>query len=305
MKLFALQPYTGFGEELASIAKIGSTETFETGRFENGELWVSVPRRVTGHRCFVVGTVEPPEENLAQFLLLCHTLTQNGATDVQAILPYVAYSRQDRAQPGRSLASAWLGELFLACGVSAVHTLDIHSKNAAKSIALPLRPLSSAKLFAANLSYCQDPSWTLVAPDKGAITRCQALQGALDRTGDITFFEKVRSDSGVTSRLMGSTTAKALIVDDILDTGGTLIACCKGLKAAGVTEILIAVTHGLFTGTRWQELWDLGVKGIFTTDSIYPVRSADPRIRVLSCSALFAGIGLLKEATSHVEAYAS
>jgi ribose-phosphate pyrophosphokinase len=100
-------------------------------------------------------------------------------------------------------------------------------------------------------------------------------------------------------------TEKALVFDDILDTGETLVECCKGLRNAGAKQVRVAVTHGLFTGTAWRALWGLGVDQILTTDSVQPIRINDPRVRVLSCSALLAESCGLKEMKHHVEAHAS
>lgn len=301
MKLFALDPYRALGEGIASGIDGRSVETAEWSRFKNGELKVSLDTEVSGYPCMVLGTVEPPEINLACFLLLCDTLRRNGAVRVEAVLPYLAYSRQDRPEPNRSLAAAWLGELMKASGVGAVHTIDVHSQGAVRLFPIPVNSICPARLFAAALPECLAPGWTLVAPDSGAIPRCKRLGQALGGQMRTVHFEKSRTEGGIASKLVGYVSESALVVDDILDTGETLIACCKGLRDAGTRKILVAVTHGLFTGSAWEALWGLGVSQILCTDSVLPVRSSDPRIRVLSCSPLLAeGCGVKER--DHVEA---
>ena len=115
---------------------------------------------------------------------------------------------------------------------------------------------------------------TIVAPDEGAIGRCEAVKKAAGpegapALGKTPHFEKHRTETGIThAGPIGEVGRRAVIVDDILDTGSTLLSACEKLAEAGLEEIDIMVTHGLFTGERWKELWRLGVKRIFCTDSV-------------------------------------
>lgn len=280
--LFAMPAFTALVGELgAAPLEPGG---FALERHANGELHVTLRSRVDGVDCVALGTVQPPERNLAEFLLLCDTLRRCGARSVHAVLPYLAYARQDKVEPQRSLAAAWLGQLLAASGVTRVTTVDVHSPHVARLFPLPLTSLGSEELFARALSDRLGPGVTIVAPDEGAIERCRRLQQATGRALPVTHFKKVRSEAGVRSRLVGAVTERAVIVDDILDTGGTLVACAEGLRAAGVGRIAVAATHGLFTGAAWRRLWDLDVDVIVCTDSVGAAATADPRVRVVSCA---------------------
>jgi ribose-phosphate pyrophosphokinase len=125
---------------------------------------------------------------------------------------------------------------------------------------------------------------TTVAPDEGAIDRCEAVARAAGVKREIVYLTKQRTATGVTHReLHGTVGAEVVIVDDMLDTGGTLISCCEKLLEEGVQEIYIMVTHGLFTGTVWEQVWDLGVKRVYCTDSLrLPERIHSAQITVLS-----------------------
>ena len=128
--------------------------------------------------------------------------------------------------------------------------------------------------FAAALRKCGLQAATIVAPDEGAIPRCQAVQKALGiaagiAAAEIPYFRKHRTASGIVhSGPIGAVGRQAVIVDDILDTGGTLLSACERLRDAGVEDVSVMVTHGLFTGERWKRLSQLGVKRIFCTDSV-------------------------------------
>ena len=284
MKLFAFPRFDAMAHDLACSRASVERGGFLTSRFANGELVIDLLDSVKGVECAVLGTVAPPDQNLVEYLLLCDTLAREGASRVIALLPYLAYQRQDHPEPGRSLAASWLGHLLMASGVNEIFTLDIHSLHACEVFPIRLESLPVASLFVSALGDRLRDDITIVAPDEGAQDRCQAL---IKRSGlglRFAHFEKRRTPEGVTSRLIGEVTNRVLIVDDILDTGETLIACAEGLRTAGAREISIAVTHGLFTGTDWRRLWDLGIEEIVCTDSVGDIKTSGPRVRVMSCA---------------------
>jgi ribose-phosphate pyrophosphokinase len=246
--------------------------------FANGELDARLRTPVEGRDCFVLGTAAPPALHLARLLLACDTLTRHGAASVHALLPYLAYTRQDREQSGCSLAAAWLGRLLAASGISDVTTIDIHSEHARALIGLPVRSLSPAPLFAAALPELHTGA-VVVAPDRGAIERARAMADALELDAPVTWIDKVRKPRGVVHRrVVGELAPRAIVVDDILDTGDTLVSCAQQLRAQRVDRLEIAVTHGLFTGDRWRALTRLGVDAIHVTDSVPDARRYASRI---------------------------
>lgn len=242
-------------------------------RFANGELHVTLTRDVAGSACAVLGSLTPPDEQMLSTLLLCHTLVKEGAGEVTAVLPYLAYSRQDKDEPRESLAAAWTGVLLRASGARRVVTFDIHSLRAGELLGLPVVSVSPAGAFAREwraLELGRDA--VAVAPDEGAAARCQAVADAAGAQRPIVRFHKRRSESGIVhTSLEGAVGAHAVVIDDILDTGATLISCCRELLRAGAQEITVMVTHGLFTGVAWKELWSAGVRRILTTDTV-PLR---------------------------------
>ncbi|MFI4985487.1 MAG: ribose-phosphate diphosphokinase [Solirubrobacterales bacterium] len=237
-------------------------------RFSNAELYVRVGSPVANRVCAVLGSLAPPDEQIVSLLLLAHTLKREGARRVVALLPYLGYARQDRAEAGQSLGSAWAGDLLRAVGVDQVLTIDIHSRQAAACFPMPLESLSPARLFAEVLVERGLRDLSVVAPDEGALERCEAVSRAAGIHTPLAYLRKRRDADGVThGALVGTVASRAAIVDDILDTGGTLLSACVELRRAGAREITVFATHGLFTGRRWRELPALGVQRIYTTDS--------------------------------------
>lgn len=152
--------------------------------------------------------------------------------------------------------------------------MDMHSERAKRLFTIPVISLSPAKIFAEAISRFGLEARTIVAPDNGAIGRCQDVQAAAGMpASEIPYFEKQRTATGIRhGGFVGKVTTRVVIVDDILDTGGTLLSACEKLRQAGVADIDIMVTHGLFTGDRWKKLSQFGVKRIVCTDSV-PLRS--------------------------------
>ncbi len=269
MVLFAFGAFQFMAGRLAKSASLPLGE-FRVARFENGELHLDLQTSVGNEDCFVLGSIAPPDEQLLSTLLLAHTLKKEGASRVTALFPYLAYARDDKDKPGQSLATAWAGRLARASGFDQVITVDVHSERARRLFPIPVVSVSPAEVFAGALKRYGLREATIVAPDGGAIDRCEAVQTAAGMArGKIPYFEKQRTTTGIThSGPIGEVGRQAVIVDDILDTGGTLVSACEKLREAGVGEINVMVTHGLFTGERWKELWRLGVRRIFCTDSV-------------------------------------
>lgn len=257
--------------------------SFSIKRFPNKELQVSLHTSVVDHFCLIIGSVSPPEENLFSLLALSHTLKKEGAKKVAAFIPYLAYSRQDNEEPQKSQMASLMGKLLKASGIDEVITVDAHSPELKNLFPLPLHSLSSAPLFAKEIKKISWSSCTFVAPDQGAVERCQEVAALANGSKEIVWLSKSRHAKGVFhSEISGKVQERVVIIDDILDTGQTLISCCKRLKE-DAREIIVMVTHGLFTGTAWKKLWKLGVKKIYCTDTVLlPLKlKKNPRISVL------------------------
>lgn len=265
-------------------------ERVAVGRFPNGELRVEVPRHVSGRHCIAVGSISPPPGHLERFTLLAHALRRAGARRVSALLPYLAYARQDRAERTESLGLAWAGALLRAGGVHDVVAVDVHSDAASELLGLPVRSLSPAALLAAALP----PAWreeaTFVAPDEGAIDRCLALTLAAGCEGPVVWLRKRRTAAGVEHLgAVGTPGRRALVVDDIIDTGATLVSCCRELRRLGVERLGVLASHGVFTGQAWRALFDLGVERLWITDTVL-ARTRPSRAEVVAVAPLLAPV---------------
>ena len=270
MILFTLPHYEPMAAALTKALPGLSRGEFRVGRFDNGELNAAVRTAVAAEPCMILGSIAPPDEQLFSALLLAHTLKKEGAETVTALLPYLAYSRQDKDTSGESLGAALVGRLLKSAGFDRVITADVHSAAGKRLCGVPIVSLDTATLFGDAIQRYRLTDASIVAPDHGAIPRAKAVRAAAGmENGDVPYFEKRRTAAGIEhAGPLGKVGPRAVIVDDILDTGATLVSACEKLEQAGVREIYVMVTHGLFTGDRWKQLWRLGVQRIVCTDTL-------------------------------------
>jgi ribose-phosphate pyrophosphokinase len=269
MILFSFSNYGHIARQLQALSFVQRGQ-FTAGRYDNQELHATVQGPVSTEHCLILGSIAPPDEQMLSFTLLAHTLKKEGANKITAVLPYLAYTRQDKDKREESLATAWIGSLLKAAGLDEVLTVDVHSERDKRLFPMPIVSLSTADLFAAAIKKHRLTDATIVAPDNGAISRCEAVMNAAGMPNvDTPYFKKRRSKEGIILHgPVGEVGPRVVIIDDMLDTGGTLVSACEKLIEAKVEEIYILVTHGLFTGTNWTKLWSLRVKHIFCTDTV-------------------------------------
>lgn len=287
MILFSLPRTASLAAALAPLADVCVGRAV-VGRFSNGELHATVETPVAGQACALLGAVAPPDEDLLSTLLLAHTLVKEGAATLTAVLPYLGYARHDKREPRKSLGTAWLGRLLHASGVQEVVTVDVHSAHVHRLFPIAVRSLSPAELFAAEVARDGVEDVSVVAPDEGAIERCEAVRVAAGVRRPLAYFSKTRTERGVVhTALHGAVAPRVILVDDILDTGGTLVSACERLAEADVRDVRVMVTHGLFTGACWQRLRALSVSTIYCTDTTTPPPAAEP-VTVLPVAPLLA-----------------
>lgn len=294
MILFYFPQFNYLANQLLKLPFLREGE-FSALRYANNEAYIKVKTPVRDEHCAILGSIAPPDGNMLNFLLLAHTLKKEGAGRISALLPYLAYARHDKDKPGESLAAAAIGRLLKAAGVNEILTVDAHSRRSQKLLKLPVASILPAPTFAREIKDFGLRDITLIAPDNGAVSRCEAVLGELGGGLKIAAFEKRRTKTGVTHKPpKGRVKHTAVIIDDMLDTGGTLASACQYLRDMKVKDIYVFVSHGLFTGTRWKRLWGLRVKTVFCLNTVPgSIRHQSKKITILSAAPLL--MDLLKQ----------
>ena len=260
-------------------------------RFLNGEWHLRLHEDVSGKDCAIIGSFAPPAEQMIKTLILAHTLKKEGARKVVALFPYLAYTRHDRDEEHLSFITDWIGRVSAVSGIDKVMTIDIHSKTAASLMRAAVIDISPVRLFLEKMAKSNLADAMVIAPDEGARERAEDFRKAAGITRPVVYFRKIRRQGKVVhTEIVGKISGNAILVDDVLDTGNTLLSCVNRLAGLGVSKITIAVTHGMFTGDGWKKmLRTKEVKKIITTDS-FPeaLKQKEKKIRVVSCAPLLA-----------------
>jgi ribose-phosphate pyrophosphokinase len=287
--LFSFAEYSHISKYLCDLPGLKSGR-FSLVRHSNQELHADVQSTVAGEHCIVLGGMTPPDVHMLSLLLLAHTLRKEGAARISGLLPYLAYAREDKVKAGQSLATAWVGALLQASAFDEIWAVDVHSKHDQELFPLPLESLSPAAIFGECLRKSGLSEASFVAPDEGAVARCEAVRAAATggSSEKVVYFQKQRTPSGITHHgLIGRVQNRAIVVDDVLDTGETLVSACQKLVDAGARELYVCVTHGLFSGARWRDLWSLPVRQLFCTDTVPScAQLVEPRITQLPVGPL-------------------
>lgn len=280
--IFSTPEHTDLAQNLSSQIRVPLVQ-YTAHRFPNQELIIKLHQQARNAHCIVVGSITPPDTNLTNYLFLCHTLHTEHAASITALLPYLAYTRQEKKESSTSHAISLLAGFFVSAGITSIITIDSHHPRLSSFFPMPVTSLYPTREYVSIIKNLKLKKYTLVSPDQGSLHRCQLLAKALKLPDEqVVYFNKTRNPQGVThQQLYGQLTSTAIVIDDQLDTGGTLISCCQRLVEAGVTDIYIIVTHPLFTGTAWPQLFQFPIRQLYTTDTIplnqnltsYPITS--------------------------------
>lgn len=287
MKLFYIPEEKEIAKKISKETgiKLGAADV---SQFESGDYFVKIKTSVRNKKCYLLGGTR--NASLTKTLLLSHTLKKSGAKEVIALIPYLAYARQDKVVEGESIGVQVLGEMFLSCGITRAVVIDVHSKKDADLFPIPLISLDPYKVLVKAIRSEKLNNPALVAPDEGAADNLCDLRKAYgkDSIDGTIYFHKHRNGRKI--KFLNTEIIKAeeyIIVDDILDTGNTLAAIARKLHKNDPENIIVIATHSLFSGSDWKKMWDFGVKKIFTTDST-GVKINDKRIIYIPTYHIFA-----------------
>ncbi|MEW6332491.1 MAG: ribose-phosphate pyrophosphokinase [Pseudomonadota bacterium] len=303
--LFALQASRVFGEDVARHFG-AALAAHEEREFEDGEHKSRPLVNVRNRDVFVIQSLyadgrESVNDKLLRLLFFIGALRDASAKSVTAVVPYLAYARKDaKTQTRDPVTTRYVARLFEAAGTDRVVTMDVHNLAAFQNaFRCRTEHLEATKLFAARLTpLLRDaPSITVVSPDIGGIKRAerfrQALCRSLGREANLAFMEKSRAKGLMRAgRLAGEVTGSAIIIDDLVSTGGTLLQAAIACRERGATRVYAAATHGLFIGDAWQLLSGAELDRIIVTDSIPPFRLnrqlVARKLAIVSAAPLFA-----------------
>ncbi len=279
------------------------------GRFSDGEIYFQILENVRGADVFVVQPCSFPVDNhLLELLLMIDAFKRASAWRITAVLPYYCYARQDRKDKPRVPISAKLvADLLETAGASRALTLDLHAPQIQGYFDVPVDHLYGSPVLVDYFRNKNLPNLTVVSPDAGGVERARAFAKKLG--APLAIVDKRRVDLDVTEvmNLIGDVRGRStLIVDDIIDTAGTLVKTADALMREGATQVFAACTHAVFSGPAVERIQNSVISEVVATDSVPLCEAAKhvKKIRILSVAELLArGIRSIHEETSISELF--
>ncbi len=242
-------------------------------RFSDMEIFVEISENVRGEDVFVIqSTSYPANDNLMELLVVIDALRRGSARRITAVLPYFGYARQDRKPAPRTPISAKLvANMITAAGADRVLTMDLHAGQIQGFFDIPLDNLFAAPVFARDIKarLKGGKPITVVSPDVGGVVRARAIAKRLD--ADLAIIDKRRERAGVSEvmNIIGDVKdTRCILIDDIVDSGGTLCNAAVALKDQGAQEVYAYITHGVLSGGAVARVTGSPLEKLVVTDSI-------------------------------------
>lgn len=291
MKLFAGNSNRVLAEAVSAYLNIPLGKVVAR-RFADQEIFVEIQENVRGEDVFILqSTAYPANDNLMELLIMIDAFRRSSARRITAVIPYFGYARQDRRTSGRTPISAKLvANLITEAGASRVLTLDLHAGQIQGFFDIPTDNLHSVPTLARDIARTKDVSnVVVVSPDVGGVVRARSLAKRLN--AGLAIVDKRREKAGESEvmNVIGDVNAKdCILVDDIVDSGGTLCNAADALMARGATSVTAYITHGVLSGSAADRISNSQLKELVITDSIQPTPAVmnTANIRVLSVGEL-------------------
>ena len=307
-KIFSGSAYPQLAQRICSYLRV-DVGGAKLGRFSDGEIYFQILENVRGADVFVVQTcADPVDHHLFELLLMIDAFKRASAWRVTAVVPYYAYARQDRKDKPRVPISAKLvADLLETAGASRALTLDLHAPQIQGYFNVPVDHLNASPVLVEYYKQRKLQEVTVVSPDAGGVERARSFAKRLDAPLAIVDKRRVDVDVSEVMHLIGDVRGRpALIIDDIIDTAGTLVKTAEALLNEGATEVFAACTHPVLSGPAVERLCRSPISEIVVTDSLPLCEAARKlrKIKVLSVAELLArGIRSIHEETSISELF--
>lgn len=280
-------------EEISSVLRVPLTKGV-CRRFADMEIFVEIQENVRGEDVYVIqSTSFPANDNLMELLILIDALKRASARRITAVIPYYGYARQDRKPGPRTPISAKLvANLIERAGANRVMTLDLHAGQIQGFFDIPTDNLFAAPVMVRDIKeHFELENLMVVSPDVGGVVRARALAKRIDAPIAICDKRRERPGESEVMNVIGNVRGKrCILVDDIVDSGGTLCNAAEALLENGAVEVVAYITHGVLSGGAVARIANSSLKSLVITNSIEPTEAvkAARNIRVISIAPLIA-----------------
>lgn len=291
IKLFTGTANPELAEEIASYLGLPMGDAV-VGRFRDGEINLQVKETVRGAECFVIQPTCPPaDSNLMELLVMIDALKRASAKAIAAVVPYYGYARQDRKnKPRDPICAKLVANLIQAAGADRLLGMDFHTHQLQGFFDVPVDHLYAAPVLTGYFRAKQLADLVVVAPDVGAAKMARGFARRLNAAFAIIDKRRPAPNVAEVLTVVGEVEGRpCLIVDDMIDTAGTIQGVAHALKERGATEIYVSATHALFSGPAVQRLQEAPLTEVVVTNTLnVPDEKRFPKLTILSVAELFA-----------------
>ncbi|MFH0988870.1 MAG: ribose-phosphate pyrophosphokinase [bacterium] len=288
LKIFSGRSNRPLAEKIAKAAGL-TLGSLDLKNFCDGEIWAKYSVNIRGDDVFIIQSTNPPAENLLELLILIDAARRASAKQVTAVIPYFGYARQDRKdQPRVSISAKLVANLLTEAGADRIITMDLHAAQIQGFFDIPLDHLYASAVFADYFRRKKIQNLAVVSPDVGGIKIARSYAKRLN--ADLILIDKRRPKQNEVEvmNIIGNVQGKnVLIIDDLIDTGGTFVNAVNALKEKGALDVYGACTHPILSGKALEKINKSALTNLIVTDSI-PLREHSPKIMLKSVDKLFA-----------------
>ena len=293
LKIFTGTAHPALAKEISDYIGVPLGKAI-CGRFNNGEIQVMINESVRGKDCFIIQpTGAPVNDNLMEMLIMVDALKRASARHITVVVPYYGYARQDRKTRGREPISAKLvADLMSTAGVTRVVTMDLHAGQIQGFFDVPVDNVFGSPILLEDMLQLNLDNPIVVSPDIGGVVRARAIAKLLNDT-DMAIIDKRRPRANVSQvmHIIGDVAGRdCVLVDDMIDTGGTLCKAAEALKERGAKRVFAYATHPIFSGNAANNLRNSVIDEVVVCDTIplAPEIKALDKVRTLTLSGMLA-----------------
>ena len=289
-KLFACRQSMDLAEKIAKEYNTTLGNVITT-YFSDGEFQPAFEESVRGRRVFIIGSTFPNSDNLMEMLLMLDAAKRASARHITAVMPYFGWARQDRKdKPRVAIGAKLVANLLQVAGATRIMTMDLHADQIQGFFEKPVDHLYASTIFLPYIKSLNLENLTIASPDMGGSKRAYAYSNHL--LSDVVICYKQRKVANVIGHmeLIGEVEGKnVILVDDMIDTGGTLAHAANLMMERGAQSVRAVCTHALLSGNAYEKIENSALTELIVSDTI-PLKKVTSKIKVVSCAPLFADV---------------
>ena len=289
-KIFACRQSLILAEKIAKEYKT-TLGKVKTTYFSDGEFQPAFQESVRGKRVFIIGSTFPNADNLMEMLLMLDAAKRASARHITAVMPYFGWARQDRKdQPRVAIGAKLVANLLQSAGATRIITMDLHADQIQGFFEKPVDHLYASTIFMPYVKSLNLDNLTIASPDMGGSKRAYAYSKHLHCDVVICYKQRKKANEISSMELIGDVKGKnVILVDDMIDTGGTLAHAANLMMERGAISVRAICTHPILSGDAYNKIQESGLTELIVSDTI-PLKKETSKIKVVSCAPLFADV---------------